>query len=62
MVIFLGPGGINELLVNSSLHLLVGHISSTFSPSISKFEIVGSIYIAIQGQSLNHQKQNLLIL
>ena len=50
IVILLDSEGLNELLVNSNLQLLVGHTSWTFSPSISKFEIVGTyLHLLAQG-------------
>jgi hypothetical protein len=46
----LGLGGLNELLVNSNSHLLFGHISRKFSPSISNFEIIGSLFTFINSR------------
>ena len=39
-----GPEGVNELLVNSSSHLQIGHICRQLSQSISNFEIVESLF------------------
>ena len=51
MAILLDSGGLNGLLVNSNSHLIVGHISWTFSPSISKFDIEGSSFTFINSRT-----------
>jgi hypothetical protein len=44
MAILSGLGGLNELLMNSILQLLIGHICRKFSPFISNFDTIGSLF------------------